>query len=128
MTRMCFGTPAVCAVLLGALPSGAVWPAEPTAAPARARDADALAATIDRHVSARWASLGVTPAAPADDAEFLRRVYLDLAGRTPGVTEARRFLDDARPDKRAKLIESLLESPTYANHFTNVWRALLMPE
>lgn len=85
-------------------------------------------ALIDRHLAALWAKSNIKPAAPADDAEFLRRVYLDVAGRIPGPTEARQFLDDKRPDKRARLVEQLLSSPHYANHFTNVWRALLLPE
>jgi hypothetical protein len=94
-----------------------------------ARAAPPNAATlIDRPLAAVWDKAKVTPVAPADDAEFLRRVYLDLTGRIPGVTEARHFLDDKRPDKRVRLIEQLLNSPNYANHFTNVWRALLLPE
>ena len=85
-------------------------------------------AVIDRHVAAGWEKAKVQPAAPADDADFLRRVYLDIAGRIPGVTEARQFLDDKRPDKRQRIVEQLLASPNYANHFTDVWRALLLPE
>jgi hypothetical protein len=87
---------------------------------------------IDRRVAAGWDAAKVTPAAPADDAEFLRRVYLDIAGRIPGATEARQFLDSKDPDKREKLVEKLLNDPQfanhYANHFTNVWRGLLLPE
>src|SRR5262249_48685989 len=93
-----------------------------------ARDAQALTAKIDRLVAARWAAAGVEPAPRADDATFLRRVYLDLAGRVPSVAEARAFLKDQAPDKRQRLVESLLAANTYANHFTNVWRALLLPE
>jgi hypothetical protein len=58
----------------------------------------------------------------------MRRVYLDLAGRIPTVYEARTFLDDKRPDKRARLVDELLAGPRYNAHFTNVWRALLLPE
>jgi hypothetical protein len=93
-----------------------------------ARDAQDLAGRIDRLVAARWAGAGVQPAPAADDAEFLRRVYLDLAGRIPSVAEAREFLDDKAPDKRARLIERLLTGSRYATHWTNVWRALLLPE
>ena len=93
--------------------------------PAAPPDGTAL---IDRHLATTWQKANVKPAAPADDAEFLRRVYLDVAGRIPGATEARQFLDDKRPDKRNRLVEQLLSSPHYANHFTNVWRALLLPE
>ncbi len=45
--------------------------------------ADVIAALIDRHLAADWAARGIKPAAPADDAEFVRRVYLDLIGRAP---------------------------------------------
>src|SRR5262249_44042750 len=59
--------------------------------------------------------------------EFLRRVYLDLAGRIPRVSEVRDFLDDKRADKRAKLVEKLLDGPNYVTHLTHVYRALLLP-
>ena len=111
---------AAVAVLLAAGPA--------TAAPPAAREEQALAAKIDRHLARAWEKARVTPAAPADDAEFLRRVTLDLAGRIPSVAETRAFLDDRSSDKRARLIDRLLASPRYATHFTNVWRALLIPE
>lgn len=107
----------------------AVWPciaAEPR--DAQTRDALAMAARIDQHVAARWKEANVRPATLSSDAEFLRRVYLDLAGRIPSVTEARTFLDDPRPDKRVRLIDRLLDSPRYAAHFTSLWRNLLLPE
>ncbi len=66
------------------------------------------------------------PAAPlADDAEFLRRVYLDLVGTIPDAAAARAFLDDANPSKRAALIDQLLASPRFARHmqhtFDSMW-------
>src|SRR5687768_14541979 len=75
--------------------------------------ATALAARIDHQLAARWQAAGVTPVPLADDAEFLRRVYLDLAGRIPSVDEARAFLDDRAPDKRRHLIERLLTDPRH---------------
>lgn len=98
--------------------------AEPAATP----DIQALAEKIDGHIARRWAEVKAEPAPRADEAEFLRRVSLDLAGRIPSVEEVRTFLDDSRPDKRARLVERLLASPRYVNHFTNVWRAVLLPE
>jgi hypothetical protein len=92
------------------------------------RDAQALADEIDRHIAKRWAERKVEPAPIADDAEFLRRVYLDIAGRIPSVEEARSFLEDKRPDRRARLVERLLGGRRYVVHYTNVWRALLLPE
>ncbi len=90
--------------------------------------ARALAAKIDEHIAAGWAAAMVAPAPLADDAEFLRRVYLDLAGRIPKVSEVRQFLDDRRPDKRQRVVEELLQSPRYVVHFANYWRSLLLPE
>ena len=62
---------------------------------------------------------------PADDAEYLRRVYLDLVGKIPTAAEARDFLDDSSPDKRSRLVEDLLDSPAYLTHATEIYRALL---
>jgi hypothetical protein len=99
-------------------------------APTAASDKDVtvLAGLIDRCLSTGWADAKVKPAPTASDAEFVRRVYLDLAGRIPSVTEVRQFLDDKRPDKRRRVVEQLLQGPRYVTHFTNVWRALLLPE
>jgi hypothetical protein len=96
---------------------------------AAADDAQALAVKIDRHIARRWDESGTNKPAPlADDAEFARRVYLDLGGRIPTVEEARSFLRDRRSDKRARLVEQLLGGSRYVAHFTNVWRMLLLPE
>lgn len=62
---------------------------------------------IDRHIFAKAEADGVPVAAAASDSEFLRRVYLDLTGRLPEAGEARRFLQDTDPGKRAKVIDSL---------------------
>ena len=59
-------------------------------------------------------SLLLTTQEPAADAEFLRRITLDLAGTIPTADQARAFLADADPAKREKLIDRLLASPDYA--------------
>jgi len=87
----------------------------------------ALARAIDRHVDDNLAEKDAVAAPLADDYEFVRRVYLDLAGRIPRVSEVREFAADRRPDKRRLLVRRLLASGHYANHFTNVWRVLLLP-
>lgn len=91
-------------------------------------DAAALAAQIDRHLGGRWAQAKVQPAPRGGDAEFVRRLYLDVAGRIPSVAETLSFLADPRADRRQRLIERLLASPRYASHFAAVYRALLIPE
>jgi hypothetical protein len=119
-------------VLTSPCSAPAHWSAAVATAKARpirdARDVRELTARIDRLIAARWAEAGVEPAPRADDATFLRRVYLDVAGRVPSVAESRAFLKDSATDKRERLVETLLASNDYANHFTNVWRVLLLPE
>jgi hypothetical protein len=90
--------------------------------------AQALAAKIDERMAKHWRDNQVQPAPQADDAEFLRRVYLDLVGRIPSAGEARRFLDDKAPTRRQALIEELLSSPRYTMHWVNYWETLLLPE
>ncbi len=99
--------------------------AEPAAS---INDPAALAALIDHYVGAGYAAAKATPAPLADDAEFMRRAYLDLAGRIPRNSDVRKFLADKSPGKRTRLIADLLESPHYVNNMTRVWRALLLPQ
>src|SRR5260370_4838591 len=87
----------------------------------------ALAARIDKFIDERLAAEKVPAAPVAKDAEFMRRVYLDLTGRSPRVNETYDFLDvDQRPDKRRKLVEKLLGNANHVNHFTNTWRGELL--
>src|SRR5262245_59369615 len=62
----------------------------------------------------------------ASDAEFLRRVYLDLAGRVPSLEETRAFLADGAADKREKLIDHLLASDDHVRRMTQVLHVMLM--
>ena len=93
-----------------------------------AGDARGLAASIDGYFGAKWAEARVQPAAPADDAEYLRRVYLDLVGKIPTAAEARDFLDDPALDKRARLVDNLLDSSAYLTRATEIYRTMLLPE
>lgn len=80
---------------------------------------------IDGHVWDKLARLGIPPSELADDSTFLRRVYLDVIGTLPTAKEAREFLADADPKKRAKLIDKLLERPEYADLWALKWADLL---
>lgn len=62
----------------------------------------------------------------SSDAEFLRRIYLNLTGVIPPIDEARAFLADTSGDKRTRLVDKLLASENYAQHMTNLFDALLM--
>ena len=79
-------------------------------------------------MDARILQAKMTPAVDADDAEFLRRAWLDVAGRIPPAGEVQRFLADENPKKRQRLIAGLLSSPNYVVHQSRVWRAILVPE
>lgn len=85
--------------------------------------AEPLSKQIDRFVAAKYS--GPT-AGQADDAEFLRRAYLDFAGRVPSVDEARAFLDDKSADKQAKLVDALVDGPEYARRMTEAFHVMLM--
>ena len=88
--------------------------------------AQSLAARVDAAIDAKAKADGVPPAAPADDAEFLRRASLDFAGRIPAADAAKAFLADNSPDKRAKLIDALLNAPEYAPRMADLFHVLLM--
>jgi hypothetical protein len=85
---------------------------------ARAGVYPASANLIDDYIFGKMAADGVVPAPQAGDAEFLRRVSLDLTGRIPSVEQAEQFLSDTNPAKRAKLIDSLMASEGYVEAWT----------
>ena len=80
---------------------------------------------IDRLVWDKLARLHVAPSPVADDSTFLRRAFLDTIGTLPTSDEARRFLADAAPDKRRRLVAELLERPEYADYWAQRWSDLL---
>ena len=92
-----------------------------------AEKAAKVAALIDKHLERSWTADGVRPAPAADDAEYLRRVSLDVIGRTPRVAEVRAFLADSSPDKRAAAVARLVQMPAHAGHFANQTRVDWLP-
>ena len=81
---------------------------------------------IDQFIAAKWEQAGLkeanAPPALCSDAAFLRRAYLDVIGVIPTAAEARRFLEDASPDKRVRLVDELLaRNEDYAAHWTPFW-------
>ncbi|MEO6787926.1 MAG: DUF1549 and DUF1553 domain-containing protein, partial [Chthoniobacteraceae bacterium] len=80
---------------------------------------------VDRFIAVKLAKAGVKPAPLCDDASFLRRVSLDITGLIPTEKEAAAFLSDTSPDKRAKAIDRLLASPSWAEHWTSYWQDVL---
>ncbi len=80
---------------------------------------------IDELVDAKLRKLGITPSGICSDADYLRRVYLDLIGTLPTAAEARAFLADTSADKRQKLVDQLLTRPEYADYWALKWSDLL---
>ncbi|MBI5757487.1 MAG: DUF1553 domain-containing protein [Planctomycetales bacterium] len=83
------------------------------------------ASSFDRLLLRQWRRLGVVPSAPADDATFLRRVTIDICGSLPTSDEVVEYLADTRSDKRARLIDRLLERPEYASYIALKWADIL---
>jgi hypothetical protein len=80
---------------------------------------------IDELVFKKLKTVGMPPSPLCDDATFLRRTAIDIAGRLPNAAEAKQFQSDTNLDKRARWIDSLLSSSDYADNFANKWTALL---
>ncbi len=83
---------------------------------------------VDAVVRAEWRKAGILPSSRADDAAFLRRVYIDVVGTIPTYDETSAFLADRAPDKRDRLVAKLLASPDYAEHWAAHWDDMLMGE
>lgn len=86
-------------------------------------------AEINRLVSDGWQAAGVKPSDAATDAEWCRRVYLDLVGRIPTVEELEQYTSDRSDDKRSKLVDKLLGDDyleEYARNWTTIWTNTLI--
>jgi hypothetical protein len=80
---------------------------------------------IDEFVFAKLRKLRVAPAVVCDDSDFLRRAYLDVLGTLPTIEEAEAFYNDPAPDKRAQLIDKLLERPEFSDVWAMKWAEVL---
>ena len=79
---------------------------------------------IDELVFKKLKTVGMPPSELCDDATFIRRVNIDIAGRLPTPEETQRFLAGTNAAKRDRLIDTLLDSPDYGDYFANKWSAL----
>ncbi|WP_020473229.1 DUF1549 domain-containing protein [Zavarzinella formosa] len=92
--------------------------------PAAPFAAEPLSARIDQLISAKASNAKFSNL--SDNAEFLRRIYLDLAGRIPARDETARFLADASPTKRSKLIDDLLNGPDFPTRMSEQFHVMFM--
>lgn len=80
---------------------------------------------VDGHVFSKLKQLQILPSELCTDEEFLRRAYFDLTGRLPRIDETQAFLADKASDRRAKLVDRLLESDDFAEFWTLKWSDIL---
>ena len=114
------------AIAIAAEAAPRATPADPAAVAVFAQPQPAApAGRIDELHFARLAELGLSPAPLCTDAVFVRRAFLDVIGTLPTAAEARVFLRDRAPDKRAVLIDRLLARPEFADYWAMKWSDLL---
>jgi len=85
---------------------------------------------INKQIRQVWNDYGIEPSPPATEYEWCRRVYLDILGRVPTVNELKAFVNDNSPDKKSKLVDTLLYdqeyTEEYARHWTTIWTNTLI--
>ncbi|MGC8638382.1 MAG: DUF1549 domain-containing protein [Isosphaeraceae bacterium] len=82
---------------------------------------------IDELVAAKWKRMKIIPSGVCSDADYLRRIYLDLTGLPPTADDVRAFLVDHHESKvkRQEVVDRLIGSPDYVDYWTNKWADLL---
>lgn len=110
---------------LSTLAVAGLAPAADGEAPAQ-RDVKPVVQRIDQEIQKQLDEAKLKPSPRTDDAEFLRRVYLDVTGKIPSAEKAAAFLDSQEPAKRAQLIDELLANSDYGRNFAIAWRTMLV--
>ena len=90
----------------------------------RSDEAEDVVAFVDLRLKKGWKTAGIKPSPPAGDAEWLRRVYLDLSGHIPPETAVDAFLDGTA--KRSDVVDQLLKQPDFARNWATIWANLLV--
>lgn len=117
-----FATAAFCVVAIQTLAVGTAWPESKFTT----GSADPLIQFINEQITSTWEDNDVKPSPVADDAEWIRRVYLDIVGRIPNASEVDTFLNDKDAGKRSKKVDELLAHPDYVRNYTEVWTNILI--
>ena len=119
------GLMCICGWMPGAANAGDLAD-EGLAASVAVMDSDDFSRWIDGQIEAELVRRGLEPEPMVDDAAFLRRVTLDLTGQLPSVEQLEAFITEKNPARRAEWIDRLLASDEYANHFADLFDAMLM--
>ncbi len=110
----------------GAAVAGGVRPPARTAGGFTTGYHDPVVAFINDEIRKTWDDNEVRPSRVADDAEWLRRVFLDIVGHIPPAAEIDAFVRSRDDAKRAEVVERLLADPDYVHNWTNIWTNLLL--
>ena len=87
--------------------------------------AESASEKIDELVAKQLSEQGVKANALVSDSTFVRRAYLDIVGRIPTMSEAKTYIESDTPGKREELVDELLASEGYVNHYFNFWADIL---
>ncbi|MGH7200352.1 MAG: DUF1549 domain-containing protein [Planctomycetaceae bacterium] len=122
MLRAAWTGAVVTAALLTGLPPISAQAQDATA------DADVVPSSVVELINTQlrqgWEDNQIKPSPQAEDAEWLRRAYLDIVGHIPPAEAVTSFVADRNPRKRAQMIETLLEDPGYVRNWTTIWTNL----
>lgn len=80
---------------------------------------------VDQHTDRKWRQLGLVPSELCSDEQFIRRASIDMIGTLPTPDAVKAFVADRDPQKRGRLVDTLLESPEYSYYFANKWADIL---
>jgi hypothetical protein len=80
---------------------------------------------VDQATHKKWQQLGLVPSEPCTDEQFIRRVSIDVTGTLPSPARVAAFVRSAEPEKRARLVEALLQTPEYSYYFADKWADVL---
>ncbi len=121
--RLILGLP----LLLAGLTGGTAWAAD---LDGLSSEDQRVIAYINQYIRQGWQDAELSPSPEATDGEWVRRVFLDVLGRIPTAEETLAFVNDRSPDKKARLINKLLESDEYieqyAHNWATIWTILLI--
>jgi|HubBroStandDraft_1064217.scaffolds.fasta_scaffold03592_2 hypothetical protein len=104
-----------------ATPRGVASPSSPAPSQPTPKPTLLTSLDIDARMRAAWERAGVTRSPAADDATWLRRAWIDVLGTIPPEAVTDRFLADPSAEKRVRMVDELLASPLWADHWTAYW-------
>jgi hypothetical protein len=121
---MCAWLAVVMVVSAAVMPAAAVGQPQSSPKSSTSVSAGVMVRYINGQLRQIWDENKVSPSQKADDAEWLRRVFLDVLGHIPPADEVEKFLADEDPAKRSNVIERLLDDPAYVRNWTTIWTNL----